>query len=169
MCLLGQFISKRSHRRVFSWPWVWQRFLKHDTKSHIHKSKCDKLNFRASIYQVTVSQSRPTLCDGMDYTGHGLLQAGTLEWAAFPFSMGSSQPRDQTQVSHIASGFFTSWATREAFSNYQKILFRMWRGKPQDRSYLQKQTCIWRKTHLLYIKNSYKSIRSDNKKCVKDF
>ena len=33
---------------------------------------------------------------------------------AFPFSRGSSQPRDQTQVSHIAGAFFTSWATREA-------------------------------------------------------
>ena len=32
----------------------------------------------------------------------------------FPFSRGSSQPRDETQVSHIAGGFFTSWATREA-------------------------------------------------------
>ena len=36
------------------------------------------------------------------------------EWVAFPFSRGSSQPRDQTQVSRIAGGFFTSWATREA-------------------------------------------------------
>ena len=33
---------------------------------------------------------------------------------AFPFSRGSSQHRDQTQVSHIAGIFFTSWATREA-------------------------------------------------------
>ena len=31
-----------------------------------------------------------------------------LEWAAFPFSRGSSQPRDQTQASHIAGRFFTS-------------------------------------------------------------
>ena len=45
---------------------------------------------------------------------HGILQARILEWVAFPFSRGSSQPRDQTQVSHIAGGFFTSWATREA-------------------------------------------------------
>ena len=37
-----------------------------------------------------------------------------LEWVAFPFSKGSSQPRDQTQVSLSASGFFTSRATREA-------------------------------------------------------
>ena len=34
----------------------------------------------------------------------------------FPFSGRSSQPRDQTQVSHIAGEFFTSWATREAQS-----------------------------------------------------
>ena len=49
----------------------------------------------------------------MDYTVHGILQARTLEWIAFPFSRGSSQPRDWTQVSRTAGGFFTSWATRE--------------------------------------------------------
>ena len=36
---------------------------------------------------------------------HGILQARILEWIAFPFSRVSSQPRDQTQVSHIAGGF----------------------------------------------------------------
>ena len=36
-----------------------------------------------------------------------------LEWVAFPFSKGSSQPWDRTQVSCITGGFFTSWATRE--------------------------------------------------------
>ena len=39
------------------------------------------------------------------------LQARILEWAAVPFFRGSSQPRDQTQVSHVAGRFFTSWAT----------------------------------------------------------
>ena len=48
------------------------------------------------------------------WTVHGILQVRTLEWVAFPFSRGSSQPRDQTQVSRIAGRFFTSWATREA-------------------------------------------------------
>ena len=43
-----------------------------------------------------------------DYTVHGILQARILEWVAFPFSRGSSQPRDRTQVSHIAGEFFTS-------------------------------------------------------------
>ena len=45
---------------------------------------------------------------------HGILQARILECVAFPFSRGSSQPRDWTQVSHIAGRFFTSWATRAA-------------------------------------------------------
>ena len=44
----------------------------------------------------------------------GILQASILEWVAFSFSRGSSQPRDWTQVSHTAGRFFTSWATREA-------------------------------------------------------
>ena len=53
-------------------------------------------------------------CDLMDYTVQGILQARILEGVAFPFSRGSFQPRDRTQVSRIADGFFTSWATREA-------------------------------------------------------
>ena len=48
------------------------------------------------------------------YTFHGIIQAKILEWVAFPFSRGSSQPRDLTQISHIAGGLFTSWATRKA-------------------------------------------------------
>ena len=35
-----------------------------------------------------------------------------VEWREFPFSRGSSQPKDRTQVSRIAGGFFTSWVTR---------------------------------------------------------
>ena len=64
--------------------------------------------------EVKVAQSHPTLCNPMDYTVQRILQARILEWVAIPSSRGSSQPRDQTQVSHIAGGFFTSWATREA-------------------------------------------------------
>ena len=64
--------------------------------------------------KVKVAQSCPTLCDPMDYIVHEILQARILRSAAFPFSRGSSQPRDRTQVSCIAGGFFTSWATREA-------------------------------------------------------
>ena len=59
---------------------------------------------------VTVTS---TLCDPIDYIVYGILQARILECVAFPFCRGSSQPRDWIQVSCIADGFFTSWATRE--------------------------------------------------------
>ena len=54
----------------------------------------------------------------------GILQARALEWVAMPCSRGSSQPRDQTHVSHIAGGFFTNWAIREAQSNVKKKQIR---------------------------------------------
>ena len=50
---------------------------------------------------MKVAQLCLTLCDPMDYTVHGILQARILEWVALPFSRGSSQPRKRTQVSHI--------------------------------------------------------------------
>ena len=50
--------------------------------------------------------------DPIDCTVHGILQARILEWVAFPFFRGSSQPRNQTGVSCIAGGFFTNWAMR---------------------------------------------------------
>ena len=55
--------------------------------------------------KVKVAQSCLTLCDPMDYTIQVILQARILEWVAFPFSKGSSQPRDQTQVPCIAGEF----------------------------------------------------------------
>ena len=63
-------------------------------------------------WEVKWSESRSVVSDSLWL--HGVLQARTLEWVAFPFSRRSSQPGDQTQVSHIAGGLFTSWATREA-------------------------------------------------------
>jgi len=94
--------------------------------------------------EVKITQC-PTLCDPMDHTVHGILQARILvgvailqgifptrdrtlvscilyqlshqgsprilEWVAYPFSSGSSWARNQTGVSCIAGGFFTSWAT----------------------------------------------------------
>ena len=80
--------------------------------AHCSSSSC--LHSDPWKVRVKVVQSCLTLCDPMDYTVHGILQARILEWAGFPFSRGSSQPRDQTQFSCITGGFFTSSATREA-------------------------------------------------------
>ena len=48
-----------------------------------------------------------------DSSAHGISQARIWEWVAISFSRGSPQPRDQTQISCIAGGFFTDGATRE--------------------------------------------------------
>ena len=42
-------------------------------------------------------------------TVHGILQVRILEWVAFPFSRGSSQPRDWTHISYIVGGYFLSF------------------------------------------------------------
>ena len=60
----------------------------------------------------------------MEYTVHGILQARLLEWVAVPLSRGSSQPRDQTQVSRIAGGFFTGWAQSQNQCTTEQILTR---------------------------------------------
>ena len=53
-------------------------------------------------------------CNPPGSSVHGILQARILQWVAMPSSRGSFQPRNRTQVSRIAGGFFTIWATREA-------------------------------------------------------
>ena len=59
-----------------------------------------------SKWKVKISQSCPTLCNPMDcslpgFSLRGILQARVLQWVAISFFRGSSQPRDQTWVSHI--------------------------------------------------------------------
>ena len=61
-------------------------------------SKLGLPHFRQILYQLTHKGS-PRI----------------LEWVAYPFSSGSSQPRNWTGVSCIAGGFFTNWAMREAY------------------------------------------------------
>ena len=72
-----------------------------------------------------VTQSCPTLCDSMGgslpgSSFHRIFQARVLEWVAISFSR-SSQPRDQTQVSHIVGTHFTILATRETLLNVSQI------------------------------------------------
>ena len=105
--------------------------------------------------KVKVAQLCPTLCDTMDC--HGIIQIRILEWVAFPLSWGSSHPRDWTQASHIAGGFFPSWA----------------QGKPNNSgvgslSLLQKifptQECNWDLLHyrqILYQLSYQGSLQSE--------
>ena len=91
--------------------------------------------------KVKVAQSCPILCEPMGYTKvHGILQARILEWVAFPFSRGSSQPRNRTQVSHIAGGFFTSCNSTQFWHCLPRDRVGSWRLRDQSHktaSYLQ--------------------------------
>ena len=80
--------------------------------------------FQASK-KVKVAQSCPILYGTMDCSPpcslvHGISQARILEWVAIPFSKGSSQPRDQTQVSCTADGFLTTEAPGKP-RNHQEL------------------------------------------------
>ena len=63
---------------------------------------------------MKVAQSCLIFFDPVDYTVHGILKARILEWVTVPFSRGSSQLRDLTQVSCIAGRVLKNSATREA-------------------------------------------------------
>ena len=91
------------------WLWIIQFYNK------------NKLNLQWSLqllWVYLVAQLCPTLCNPMDYSPpdssvHGIFKARILEWVAMPSSRESFQPRDGIQVSRIAGGFFTIWATRK--------------------------------------------------------
>ena len=80
---------------------------------------------------MKVAQSCLTLCDPMDYRVLGILQARILEQVDFPFSRGSSQPRDQIQASGTAdsllaepqggNGYIICMAALKLFISYTPI------------------------------------------------
>ena len=89
------------------------------------------LTFVTLVVVVLAAQLCPTLCDPMGYSlpgssVHGILQATILEWAAIPFSRGSSRPRDRIWVSRIPGRFSTIEATRNPFETLVKQLLRSW-------------------------------------------
>ena len=101
------------------------------------------------------------LCDPMDYTVYGILQARILEWVDAPFSRGSSQPRDQSQVSHIAGWFLTSWATWQA----QRILATLQIHKA---CWAVKDTCPLSNGLGQVIKKQFKACWTFNKSILSD-
>ena len=69
-----------------------------------------------------------TLCDPMDCMVHGILQARTLEWVAFPFPREPSRRTNRTEVSCIETWFFTNWNIREAERSVYPtgVQFKIW-------------------------------------------
>ena len=93
--------SAKGEMAVKSWyenAWAW--------KAAVEKACVGNLSILSAVLSHSV------LSDS--FLSMRILQARILEWVATPSSRESSQPRDWTQVSCIAGGFFTSWGTREA-------------------------------------------------------
>ena len=132
-----EILRKSGSLMEFSWEvvmqetksWNWHLNIKaFQSRLYIpknHWKDYGKINIKCCSFTIhfmkesEVAQLGRTLCDPMNCSPpgssvHGIIQARTLEWVAFPFSRGSSRPRDQIQVSRIAGRFFSIWATREA-------------------------------------------------------
>ena len=99
---------------AFSNAWEWK--VKAKSLSHVRLLATPwtatyqaplSMGFSRQEHWSGVPLQCPILCDPMDhspwnhYTAHGILKARILEWVAFPFTRGFSQPSDQTQVSTL--------------------------------------------------------------------
>ena len=76
------------------------------------KINCNQ-HFKIHEWSLFEAFCNPVDCSTPGSSVHGIFQARTLEWVAISSPRGSSQPRDQTQVSCTAGKFFTIWATKE--------------------------------------------------------
>ena len=107
----------RPKERMISFVWHFQRLVKQGpTQGTLTLTK---LHFTSLVlYPPSAPQPCLTLCNPMDCSPPGSSAHGdppgknTATWVAMSSSRGSSQPRDRTQLSHFAGGFFTIWATR---------------------------------------------------------
>ena len=101
---------------------AWCIVIHGDTKSQTWLSDWTELNW----IQAERKGKWKSLSRVRFFATPWIIQARMLEWVAFPFSGGSSQPRDQTQVSCTAGGFFTSWATREETQPVIGVFFALY-------------------------------------------
>ena len=124
--------------------------------------------------EVLVAQSCLTICDPVDCSlpgssVHGILQARILKWIVIPFSRGSSQPRDRTQISCIAAtrgapvflpGNFhgqrslvdySLWSRKELDTTEQLILSLFW--SPSQSPLLKRPLCL----HTIFLAMHFSS------------
>ena len=108
-----------THSSILAWRIPWTEEPGELQSMGSQRVRCDWATITHSLLfytfarkevKVKVAQSYPALWDSMDCnlpgsSVHGILQARLLEWVTFPFSRGSSQPRDWTQVSRIVGRF----------------------------------------------------------------
>ena len=114
LVLLAAWQASQSRDRLLKQGIATQPADWEDGRQEFQRTFFPRVRVQASFIRklkVLVAPSYPIVCHPMDCSPpacsvHRILQARILEWFAIPFSRGSSQPRDQTQVSHFAGGFF---------------------------------------------------------------
>ena len=79
-----------------------------------HNTGVGSLSLFQGIFPIQGSKASLPHCRRILYQLSHKGSPRILEWEDYPFSRGSSRPRNQTRVSCIAGGFFTNWAIREA-------------------------------------------------------
>ena len=122
---------------ILGWKLVWNVEKKEKNLLWLPKGKggrgwIGRWDWHTHWMCAQLFQLYPTVCHPMDCrlrgsSVHGISQAWILEWVAMPSSRGFSWPRDQIHVSSIsnisciADGFFTHWATWEARHMYTTV------------------------------------------------
>ena len=108
-----------SHVRLFVTPWA-----KHPWNSPGQNTGVGSLSLLQGIFPTQGSNPGLPHCRRILYHLSHQGSPRILEWVAYPFSSGSSWPRNGTAISCIAGRLFTSWATREAQWETDDIFFK---------------------------------------------
>ena len=123
----------------------------YDPREVIYYTHITLLKVKMLVAQSCVILCHPMNCSLPGSSVHGTLQARILEWVAIPFSRWSSEFRDRTWVSGIASRFFTIWAMREAllYSYVSIIEFIGWESQSSRRTPVDRDTALSSKLNYL--------------------
>ena len=123
----------------------------YDPREVIYYTHITLLKVKMLVAQSCVILCHPMNCSLPGSSVHAILQARILEWVAIPFSRWSSEFRDRTWVSGIASRFFTIWAMREAllYSYVSIIEFIGWESQSSRRTPVDRDTALSSKLNYL--------------------
>ena len=115
-------LSKFSNKKTTQWKTA-KYFSRHFTNDFLHSKEAHEKMLSITIREMQIktimkyNSVTPWTVAHQAPLSMGIFQARILKWVAMPSSSRSSQPRDWTQVSRTAGGFFTVWATREALKH----------------------------------------------------
>ena len=117
---------------------------------------------------MKVAQLFPTLCDPMDYTVHGILQARILEWVASPFSRGLPNPGIKLRSPTFQADSLPAEPHRKPKNTEVGSLSLLQRIFLTQESNWGLPHCRWILYQLSYEKHTHKNLSQRLQKCPKD-